>query len=166
MKVKGRIGVADGDGKYIYMNVATAEDLFGIAASIIESRMRRNDSFSNPIDVKRYVSLRLATLERETFCCLFLDNRHRLIQFERLFEGTIDGASVHPREVVKRALHHNAAAVIAAHNHPSGVAEPSHADRAITVRLRDALALVDIRVLDHMVVGSHEVVSMAERGLI
>jgi DNA repair protein RadC len=89
-----------------------------------------------------------------------------VIGFEELFGGTIDGASVHPREVVKRALHHNAAAVIFAHNHPSGVAEPSHADRAITIRLRDALALVDVRVLDHFVVGDSEVVSFAERGLL
>ncbi|VAW93941.1 UPF0758 family protein, partial [hydrothermal vent metagenome] len=94
----------------------------------------------------------------------FLDTRHRVIEFEELFRGTIDGASVHPREVLRRALAHNAAAVILAHNHPSGIAEPSRADRHITERLTDALALVDVRVLDHLVVGDGEVVSFAERG--
>ena len=100
------------------------------------------------------------------FACLFLDNRHRVIAFDELFSGTIDGAAVHPREVVKRALGHNAAAVILAHNHPSGVAEPSRADEAITRRLKEALATVEIRVLDHLVVGDGEMVSLAERGLI
>jgi DNA repair protein RadC len=94
-----------------------------------------------------------------------LDNRHRVIGFEELFRGTLDGATVHPREVVKRALAHNAAAVILAHNHPSGVAEPSQADELITRRLKDSLALVDIRVLDHLVVGDSHCESMAERGL-
>jgi DNA repair protein RadC len=100
------------------------------------------------------------------FCCLFLDTRHRLICFEELFRGTVDGASVHPREVVKQALARNAASVILAHNHPSGVAEPSHADEIITVRLRDALALVDIRVLDHLIVGDGACTSLAERGVV
>ena len=103
-------------------------------------------------------------LDHELFCCLFLDNRHRVICCEELFRGTINGASVHPREVVRRALEHNAAALILAHNHPSGVAEPSQADIQITHRLRDALALVDIRVLDHMIVGDGEISSLAERG--
>ena len=101
----------------------------------------------------------------EVFSCLFLDNRHRVIEFEELFRGTIDGASVHPREVVQRALYHNAAALILAHNHPSGVAEPSSADRRITQRLKEALALVEIRVLDHFIVGEGQPVSMAELGL-
>ena len=100
------------------------------------------------------------------FCCLYLDNRHRLIAFDELFRGTIDGASVHPREVVREALAHNAAALILAHNHPSGVAEPSRADELITQRLRDALALVDIRVLDHLIVAGPETLSFAERGLL
>ena len=97
---------------------------------------------------------------------LHLDNRHRVIAFEELFRGTLDGASVHPREVVKQALHHNSAACILVHNHPSGIAEPSDADRRLTQRLKDALALVDIRTLDHFVVGGAEVVSFAERGLL
>jgi len=108
---------------------------------------------------------RLRDYPYEVFACLFLDNRNRLIAFEELFRGTIDGASVHAREVVRKALHHNAAAVILSHNHPSGVAEPSDADQQITVRLKEALSLVDVRVLDHIVVGD-ETVSMAERGMI
>jgi DNA repair protein RadC len=95
-----------------------------------------------------------------------MDNRHRVICFEEMFRGTIDGASVHPREIVKQALAHNAAAVILAHNHPSGVAEPSHADKALTQRLKEALSLVDIRVLDHFIVGDGQSLSFAESGLI
>jgi DNA repair protein RadC len=102
----------------------------------------------------------------EVFACLFLDTRHRVIAYEELFNGTIDGSSVHPREVVRRALHHNCAAVILAHNHPSGVCEPSHADKAITKRLQDALALVDVRVLDHFIVGDASPYSFAETGLL
>jgi DNA repair protein RadC len=102
----------------------------------------------------------------EVFCCLYLDNRHRLIRFEELFRGTIDGATVHPREVLRQALAHNAAAIILAHNHPSGVAEPSQADEMITRRLKEALALVDIRVLDHLVIAGAEAVSLAEKGLL
>jgi len=104
--------------------------------------------------------------EREHFACLYLDNRHRVIETEVLFHGTIDGASVHPREVVKAALHHNAAACIFAHNHPSGVAEPSRSDIQLTERLKAALALVDVRVLDHIIVGDGEHVSLAQRGLL
>jgi hypothetical protein len=98
--------------------------------------------------------------------CLYLDKRHRLIQFEELFRGTIDGASVHPREIVKLALQRNSAAVIVAHNHPSGIAEPSQADELITQRVKEALALVDIRLLDHIIVGDGASVSLAERGLL
>ena len=100
------------------------------------------------------------------FCCLYLDNRHHLIVCEELFRGTIDGAAVHPREVLRQALAHNAAAVILAHNHPSGIAEPSRADEIITRRLRDALALVDIRVLDHIIVAGPHTISLAERGIL
>jgi DNA repair protein RadC len=113
-----------------------------------------------------YLTITLRAYPYEVFACLFLDNRHHVIAFEELFNGTINGASVHPREVVKRALHHNAAAVIFAHNHPSGVAEPSQADRQITERLKQALDLVDIRVLDHFVIGDGQACSFAERGLI
>jgi len=119
---------------------------------------------SHPSQAKDFVHARLRDYPHEVFACLYLDNRHRVIRFEELFRGTIDGASVHPREVVKAALRHNAAAVILAHNHPSGVAEPSAADRHITERLKSTLQLVDIRVLDHLVVGDTGCTSFAERG--
>ncbi|WP_114779696.1 RadC family protein [Vibrio cholerae] len=128
--------------------------------------LKRGHALTSPQQTKLYLSSVLRDRQREAFYILFLDNQHRVIRDEILFEGTIDAASVYPREVVKRALHHNAAAVILAHNHPSGVAEPSQADRRITDRLRDALGLVEIRVLDHFVVGDGEVVSFAERGWI
>jgi DNA repair protein RadC len=102
----------------------------------------------------------------EVFACLFLDNKNRVIQYEELFYGTIDSSAVHPRQVVKRALYHNAAAAIVAHNHPSGVAEPSRADELITLRLKEALALIDVRLLDHIVIGDGQTVSLAERGLL
>jgi len=126
----------------------------------------RGDAISDPGVTRRYLKSKLRGYTREVFACMYLDNQHRLIRYEELFFGTIDGASVHPREVVKRVLKHNAAAVIFAHNHPSGVAEPSQADRRITDRLKSALLLVDVRVLDHMIVGDEEVLSFAERGLL
>lgn len=119
-----------------------------------------------PADTERFLAAKLSDLEHELFCCLFLDNRHRVLAFEPLFRGTIDGTSVYPREVVKEALAVNAAAVILAHNHPSGVAEPSQADERITRRLKAALELVDIRLLDHFVVGRGAVTSLASRGLV
>ncbi len=128
--------------------------------------LRTGSPLSSPADTRRFLCAQLRDRPFEVFCCLYLDNRHRLIEFEELFRGTIDGAAVHPREVLRRAIEHNAAAVILAHNHPSGVAEPSRADELITLRLRDALALVDIRVLDHLIVAGPEAVSLAERGLI
>lgn len=128
--------------------------------------LQRGSVLENPQQTRNFLSSRLRDYSFEVFSCLYLDNRHRVIQFEELFRGTINGASVHPREVVKKALGHNAAAVIFAHNHPSGVAEPSEADRHITQQLTDALALVDVRVLDHVVVGDGASVSFAERGLL
>src|SRR5512139_3444317 len=128
--------------------------------------MQAGPPLSNPRATREYLRARLRDRDHEVFCCMFLDNRHRIIAFEEVFRGTIDGASVHPRDVVKLALARNAAAVILAHNHPSGIAEPSQADELITGRLRDALALVDIRVLDHIVVGDGSTVSFAERGLL
>jgi DNA repair protein RadC len=119
-----------------------------------------------PVDAARYFEARLLDLPHEVFSCLFLDTRHRVIRYEELFRGTIDGAAVYPREVVKRALQHNAAAVTVGHNHPSGVSEPSEADRSITLKLAKALALVEIRLLDHVVVSRSGHVSLAERGLI
>ena len=128
--------------------------------------MQAGPPLSNPRATREFLRAQLRDRDHEVFCCLFLDNRHRVIAFDEVFRGTIDGASVHPRDVVKLALARNAAAVILAHNHPSGIAEPSQADEMITGRLRDALALVDIRVLDHIVVGDGACVSFAERGLI
>ena len=128
--------------------------------------LRGGAVLSSPGETRRFLTAQLRDRPFEVFCCLFLDNRHRLLAFEELFRGTIDGASVHPREVLRQALAHNAAAVILAHNHPSGVAEPSHADEFITTRLKEALALVDIRVLDHLIVGDGCCVSFADRGLL
>ncbi len=130
----------------------------------LEENLERGKPLSDPAATRKYLQARLRDLPHEVFACLHLDNRHRVIAFEELFRGTIDGASVHPREVVRAALRHNAAALIFAHNHPSGVAEPSDADRRLTQRLKEALGLVDIRVLDHFVVGDGEVASFAERG--
>jgi len=120
----------------------------------------------SPSDTERFLAARLDGLGHEVFCCLYLDNRHRVLRFDELFRGTIDGTSVYPREVVKEALWVNAAAVILAHNHPSGCAEPSQADERITRRLKAALELVDIRLLDHLVVGHGAATSLARRGLI
>ncbi|BDX18361.1 DNA repair protein RadC [Halopseudomonas aestusnigri] len=128
--------------------------------------LKRGDALTSPGTVRQFLRSRLAALPHEVFACLFLDSQHRVIAFEELFRGTIDSASVYPREVLKRALALNAAALILTHNHPSGVAEPSQADLQLTRRLRDSLALLDIRVLDHLVIGDGEPVSMAERGLL
>ncbi|HEX5420272.1 MAG TPA: DNA repair protein RadC [Gammaproteobacteria bacterium] len=117
-----------------------------------------------PQDAACVFQAQLADLPHEVFSCLFLDTRHRVISYEELFRGTIDGAMVYPREVLKRALHHNASAVIVAHNHPSGVSEPSEADRSITLKLSKALALIDVRLLDHLIVSRGGHVSLAERG--
>jgi DNA repair protein RadC len=132
----------------------------------LQQQLEASDALTSPLATRRYLQSRLRHYPHEVFSCLFLDNRHRVIAFEELFRGTIDGASVYPREVVKRALSHNAAALILAHNHPSGVTEPSQADRQITAHLKQALSLVDVRVLDHIVIGEGEPVSLAERGWI
>ena len=137
-----------------------------IARRQLSETLRAGPSLASPRATRDFLSANLRDLEHEVFCCLFLDKRHRLIEFEKLFRGTIDGASVHPREIVKLALRRNCAAVIIAHNHPSGVAEPSQADELITHRVKDALALVDIRLLDHIIVGDGACVSLAERGLV
>ena len=130
----------------------------------LREQLDRGDALTSPQQTGDYLRARLSAYPYEVFACLFLDNRHRVIEYEELFRGTIDGTSVHPREVVRRALEHNAAALILAHNHPSGVAEPSQADKAITHRLRSALALVDVRILDHLIIGHGETTSMAARG--
>lgn len=129
-------------------------------------KIEKEDALTSPEHTKRYLTRMLRDRHREAFYVLFLDNQHRVLKGEILFEGTIDVAAVYPREVVKRSIDYNAAAIILAHNHPSGAAEPSQADRRITKRISDAVELVDIRVLDHFVIGDGEIVSFAERGWI
>ncbi len=137
------------------------------AAKYLAEPLKRGEALSNPRVAREFLGTWIGQRESEAFGVLFIDNRHRVIESEILFFGTIDGASVHPREVVKRVLHHNAAAVILTHNHPSGTVEPSQADELITARLRDALALIDVRVLDHIVVApGGQFCSFAERGLL
>jgi len=145
---------------------AQLQAVLEMARRHLQAELQRSDTLENPDATRRFLCSRLRHHPSEVFACLFLDNRHRVIVFEELFRGTIDGASVHPREVVRRALVHNAAAVILAHNHPSGVAEPSQADIRLTGRLAAALALIDVRVLDHFVIGDGDGVSLAERGLL
>jgi DNA repair protein RadC len=151
-----------------HIAISNDDAIIESALKILESRLSYDPDtipMTSPQASKDFVKLKLFDYEHEVFACLFLDNRNRVITFEELFRGTIDGASVYPREVVKACLSHNAAAVIFAHNHPSGIAEPSQADIAITERLRKALALIDVRVLDHLIVGD-QVTSFSERGLL
>ena len=136
------------------------------ALDYLEAMYQRGEAFTTPNKAGEFFCLRLGQYEHEVFACAFLDSRHRLMIVEEMFRGTIDGASVHPREVVKAALHHNAGAVIIAHNHPSGNAEPSSSDRELTIRLKNALDLIDVRTLDHIVVGGSSYVSLSERGLL
>ena len=137
-----------------------------LARRYFEESLPRGEAIRSPADTEAFLKARMRHLDHEVFCCLFLDNRHRVLRFDELFRGTIDGTSVYPREVVKEALAVNAAAVILAHNHPSGVAEPSQADERITRRLKSALELVDIRLLDHLVIGDGYATSMASRGML
>ncbi|HCJ7695397.1 TPA: DNA repair protein RadC [Citrobacter freundii] len=135
------------------------------ALTLLESQLREpGAAFTSTAAVRDWLRLQLAGQERELFMVLYLDNQHGLLTYETLFKGTINHTQVHPREVVKSALKHNAAAVVVAHNHPSGDPEPSQGDRSITNRLKDVLALVDVKVLDHLVVGRDDIVSFAERG--
>ncbi len=145
---------------------AQFEAVLELARRQLREQLQRGDPFNRPAVTKQYLSMRLGGRRHEVFCCLFLSSQHHLLAGEDLFTGTIDGAAVYPREVVVRALHHNAAAVIFAHNHPSGVAEPSQADLRITRKLTEALQTVDIRVLDHIIVGDGEPLSFAEQGLL
>jgi DNA repair protein RadC len=137
-----------------------------LARRYFEQSLPAGACIRSPSDTEAFLLSKLRHLGHERFCCLFLDNRHRVLRFDELFRGTIDGTSVYPREVVKEALAVNAAAVILAHNHPSGVAEPSQADERITQRLKSALELVDIRLLDHLIVGDGGATSLASRGLL
>jgi len=145
---------------------AQLQAVMEMARRFMGEELHRGEALTSPDATRRFLAAHLRDIPYEVFACLFLDNRHRVIELVELFRGTINGASVYPREVVRAALERNAAAVILCHNHPSGCAEPSEADRRLTRRLCDALALVDIRVLDHIVVGDGPGVSFAERGLI
>jgi DNA repair protein RadC len=158
-----RFCTAKGLGRAKY---AQLQAVLELSRRYLHTQVAEQDILTSPEATRDYLKLKLYGLPYEVFACLFLDNRHRLIRYEELFQGTIDGASVHPREVVRRAMETNAAAVIFAHNHPSGVAEPSQADLRITQRLKDALALIEVRVLDHLIVGEGRGTSLAERGLI
>jgi DNA repair protein RadC len=143
---------------------ATAEQILDAARGVVDRRMQRGMPFAEPAASCRFFLDRLSGYDREVFAAAYLDGRHRLIDYSELFFGTIDGAEVHPRELVKRALLHNAAAVIVAHNHPSGTVEPSAADRAVTARLKQALSLVDVHLLDHIIVAGQQTLTMAAKG--
>ncbi len=149
-----------GMSKYVQLQA-----IFEMVRRSLGEGMQERDALSSPEQVRDYLRLQLGSLPHEVFVVLFLDAQNRLIGSEQLFSGTLTQTSVYPREVVKRALHHNAAAVIFAHNHPSGIAEPSRADEMLTRALKEALALVDVKVLDHFVVAGNTALSFAERGL-
>jgi DNA repair protein RadC len=156
---------SDKPGVFYVVDVVTEKDIMAMAVKLVKRRFQRGRKLTSPTDTKDYLTVKMHEFEHEVFGAIFLDTQHSILSFDLLFRGTIDSSSVHPREVVKQALRYNAAAVIFAHNHPSGVAEPSRADEMITRRLVEALAMIDVRVLDHFVVGGTEVVSFAERGL-
>ncbi len=143
-----------------------ARSLVNLALAVLEARHRPGQSLTSPDETQAYLRLLLGERKNEVFGCIYLDARHRVLAVEELFQGTIDGAAVHPRVVVQRALAVNCGAVVCFHNHPSGVAEPSRADERLTRRLQEALALIDVRVLDHFVVTAEESVSFAARGLL
>lgn len=150
-----------GDAKY-----AQLQAVIEMARRHFKETLQRGDTLSSPQTTQAYLSAQLAGYQQEVFACLFLDNQHRVIILEELFTGTINSANVYPREVLKKALFHNASAVIFAHNHPSGISEPSQADKQITDKLKQALALIDIRVLDHFIIGDGLPYSFAEHGLL
>ena len=155
--------VREGNGRRY--RVASEREVLETAAELLGRRVI-GQTLESPRDAAEYVRTRLTGLEQEVFCCLFLDNRHRVLAFEEMFRGTLNGTAVYPREAVKRALAYNAAAVILVHNHPSGDPEPSRADEVLTQRLKEAFGLIDIRVLDHLVVGRDGCVSFSDRGLL
>jgi DNA repair protein RadC len=147
--------------------VATPDQILDSARAISAARyVEGGPVLGSPRAARDFLIAQFAGLQHEVFAVLFLDSRHRVVAFEVMFRGTLDGSSVHPREVVKAALAHNAGALIISHNHPSGIAEPSQADEIITTRLRDALALVEVRLLDHLIIGGQTCTSLAEKGLI
>jgi DNA repair protein RadC len=155
--------VRDAQGHY---QSATVDQIIEAARQAVDQKLQRGASFSSPDVVKAYLSAKLAGYGHEVFAVLFLDSQHRLIEYAEMFHGTIDSTVVYPREVLKEALRLNAAAVIISHNHPSGNTEPSAADRTFTKRLKEALALVDIRTLDHIIVAGSTTTSFAEQGML
>ncbi len=154
--------VKDDSGRY---RLATGDEIIEAALSEINRRFARGVAIASLVDTMEFLRLRLGPLEHELFAVLWLDNKHRVLAFEELFRGTIDSASVYPREIVKSAIRHNAAACILCHNHPSGVADPSQADQTITAQIKEALNVIEVRTLDHVVVGDKPY-SFAEHGLI
>ncbi|WP_197339775.1 JAB domain-containing protein [Ralstonia solanacearum] len=155
--------VRDGQGDY---RPATPDQILEAARLVVDQKMPCGVEFSSPAAVKEYLRAKLAGFEHEVFAVLLLDAQHRLIAYVEMFRGTIDCAAVYPREMVKEVLRHNAAAVLLAHNHPSGSPEPSVCDKALTQRLKDALALVGVRVLDHIIVAGTRTMSFVELGLL
>ena len=152
-----------GIGRTKYALIQAAMEL---SRRYLREQLNHEDPLNSPQTTRDFLMSRLRSYHHEVFACIYMDNRHRPIAFEELFTGTINAANVYPREVVKRGLYHNAAAIIFAHNHPSGIPEPSQADIDITRALREALSLVDIRVLDHFIIGDNSVTSFAECGLL
>ncbi len=150
-----------GPVKFSYMQAALE-----LGRRFLGQKIQRQDVMTNPESVNDFLSFHLRDRGQEIFAVLFLDNRHQVIKYKEMFQGTLGSASVHPREIIKQVLHYNAAAIIIAHNHPSGVAEPSQSDADITVKIQKALQLIDVRLLDHIIVGDGEFVSLSNRGII
>lgn len=151
---------------YVVERAVTEDEILQFAQQLIARKFKRGSKLNSPNDVQNYFMHKLSTLEHEVFCVLFMDNQHHVLAFEEMFRGTVNAANVYPREIVKQALLLNAAAIIIVHNHPSGEPEPSQSDRAITKQVKDAMALIDVRVLDHFIIGGDRCVSFAERGLL
>ena len=164
MKLHGFI--KENNGLYALSRTVNDKDILAAAKEILTRRFRRGTQLTGPHETKDYLVSQISHLEHEVFFMIFLDNKHRILASEIMFKGTIDGASVYPRECVKRALTLNAAACILSHNHPSGVSTPSISDKQITSKIKDAMALVDIRILDHIIVAGIETYSFAEYGLV
>ena len=156
----------DANGHYLFTGAVDEFTILCVAEQIREARFHRDQVLTHPSASNDFLVAKLGMLEHEVFAAIFLDNKYGILAFEILFTGSLTGASVYPREVVKAALRHNAAAVIFAHNHPSGIPEPSQADREITAELRRALNLIEVRVLDHIIVGGNKTASFAQRGLL
>lgn len=148
------------------METALLAAAIEVSRRVLGEQLKTSPALTSPAAIRDLLRLRLMGRDHEVFCCMFMDAQHRLISFDDLFRGTLTQTSVYPREVVKAALRHNAAAVCFAHNHPSGVAQPSTADEMLTRQLREALALIEVRVLDHFIVAGNQTLSFAERGLL